>query len=183
MSLLPNTFIWFWVVKVLMPCHTICKLLSLVLVGFIITVKYNLNGSVWLSFKFSVIKPKEKPPLNVVGDVGGRIAIIVVRVCSYNVQCKLPEKHIEQYFIIRRSSLIFVWIFWSGITHFLNGLVYSNINCGIHIDQLFYLDSSTINFQQGAAMVSSVSTTKQKWKHQRKTFQDKEWLSRKEKSC
>lgn len=28
---------------------------------------------------FSVLIPKEKPPITVVGDVGGRIAIIVVR--------------------------------------------------------------------------------------------------------
>ena len=29
-------------------------------------------------FSFPGLLPKEKPPLNVVGDVGGRIAIIVV---------------------------------------------------------------------------------------------------------
>lgn len=37
-------------------------------------------------FLFPVLIPKEKPPITVVGDVGGRIAIIVVRdlslVCS-----------------------------------------------------------------------------------------------------
>jgi hypothetical protein len=31
-----------------------------------------------LNISFSAILAKEKPPLNVVGDVGGRIAIIVV---------------------------------------------------------------------------------------------------------
>lgn len=31
-----------------------------------------------LLFPFLVLIPKEKPPITVVGDVGGRIAIIVV---------------------------------------------------------------------------------------------------------
>lgn len=31
------------------------------------------------SHSFPVLIPKEKPPITVVGDVGGRIAIIVVR--------------------------------------------------------------------------------------------------------
>lgn len=35
-----------------------------------------------VSFLFSVLIPKEKPPITVVGDVGGRIAIIVVRDAS-----------------------------------------------------------------------------------------------------
>lgn len=35
-----------------------------------------------LSFSLSVMMAKEKPPITVVGDVGGRIAIIVVRILS-----------------------------------------------------------------------------------------------------
>ena len=33
-----------------------------------------------VSFLCAVFTPKEKPPIDVVGDVGGRIAIIVVSV-------------------------------------------------------------------------------------------------------
>ena len=32
-------------------------------------------------FYFSAMAAKEKPPINVVGDVGGRIAIVVVSSC------------------------------------------------------------------------------------------------------
>ena len=42
---------------------------------------WNINWQILLLdffFLFSGLLPKEKPPLNVVGDVGGRIAIIVV---------------------------------------------------------------------------------------------------------
>lgn len=34
-------------------------------------------------FVFAVLIPKEKPPITVVGDVGGRIAIIVVQELSF----------------------------------------------------------------------------------------------------
>lgn len=33
---------------------------------------------------FSVLTAKEKPPINVVGDVGGKVAIIVVSLIRYN---------------------------------------------------------------------------------------------------
>lgn len=33
---------------------------------------------------------KEKPPINVVGDVGGRIAIMVVSLSSYTLDAGLP---------------------------------------------------------------------------------------------
>lgn len=33
---------------------------------------------------FAVMMAKEKPPITVVGDVGGRIAIIVVRSCEFH---------------------------------------------------------------------------------------------------
>lgn len=46
---------------------------------------------------FPVLIPKEKPPITVVGDVGGRIAIIVVRTAQSrrrraNYQLKLPHQ-------------------------------------------------------------------------------------------
>lgn len=37
----------------------------------------------FLSFHLSVMMAKEKPPITVVGDVGGRIAIIVVRTPTF----------------------------------------------------------------------------------------------------
>lgn len=42
-----------------------------------------------LKFLFLVMMAKEKPPITVVGDVGGRIAIIVVRYTflSYSSKC------------------------------------------------------------------------------------------------
>lgn len=47
------------------------------------------NNNAWFKYRrahcfclFAVLIPKEKPPITVVGDVGGRIAIIVVRACS-----------------------------------------------------------------------------------------------------
>lgn len=45
-------------------------------------------------FIFSVMMAKEKPPITVVGDVGGRIAIIVVRCCRrcyISTLCKKKE--------------------------------------------------------------------------------------------
>lgn len=39
----------------------------------------------------SAVMPKEKPPITVVGDVGGRIAIIVVSVCPLLQRCLLCE--------------------------------------------------------------------------------------------
>lgn len=39
----------------------------------------------------SVLQCKEKPPLNVVGDVSGRIAIIVVRLWGFEEMVYYPE--------------------------------------------------------------------------------------------
>lgn len=38
-----------------------------------------------------VMTAKEKPPINVVGDVGGRIAIMVVRLVLFVFHCELSK--------------------------------------------------------------------------------------------
>ena len=52
-----------------------------------------------LFYFLAVMAAKEKPPMNVVGDVGGRIAIIVVRTCLI-----FGQKDGEMFFFLSNQS-------------------------------------------------------------------------------